>query len=147
MDKFLKGAETVEHGVCPSARAINSQLNHIMARAKRNSPIIDDAKTRAALLATIDPAMDFGNNVSLAALNAKVKSTGDQLDAYNALLSELDDALNQLEKAEGTVSDLSSRLLSGVKTKYGADSSEYEKAGGTRKSEIKRGAKKTPPAP
>ena len=49
--------------------------------------------------------------------------------------------------AETTVADLSSRLLSGVKTKYGADSSEYEKAGGTRKSEIKRTSKKKPPAP
>ncbi len=29
-------------------------------------------------------------------------------------------------------------LTGGVKTKYGADSSEYEMAGGTRKSEIKR---------
>ena len=118
-----------------------------MARAKRNSPIIDDGKTRAALLATIDPAMDFGNGASLAALNAKVKAAGDQLDAYNAMLSEVDDALNLLEGAETTVADLSSRLLSGVKTKYGADSSEYEKAGGTRKSEFKRAAKKTPPAP
>ena len=142
-----QGAETDEHGICRSARATDSQLNHIMARAKRNSPIIDDGKTRAALLATIDPAMDFGNGASLAALNGKVKAAGDQLDAYNALLSEVDDALNLLEDAEATVADLSSRLLSGVKTKYGADSSEYEKAGGTRKSEFKRAAKKTPPAP
>jgi len=33
-----------------------------------------------------------------------------------------------------------------VKTKYGADSSQYEQAGGTRKSEIKRAGKKKTPA-
>jgi len=50
----------------------------------------------------------------------------------------LDDALNKLEDMETTATDLSTRLLAGVKVKYGPDSSEYEKAGGTRASEIKR---------
>ena len=117
-----------------------------MARQKRNSPAIDDGNTRAASLKTIDPAMDFSNGVSLTALTAATAAAKLKLDAYNALLSQTDDALNALEVAEKTVTDLSSRLLSGVKTKYGADSSQYEQAGGTRTSEIKRAAKKAAPA-
>lgn len=35
-------------------------------------------------------------------------------------------------------------MLAGVASKYGKDSNEYEMAGGTRKSEIKRPAKKKP---
>lgn len=106
---------------------------------------MDEGNNRAASLKTIDPAMDFGNGVSLAALVAATESTKTKLNIYNALLSQVDDALNAVEQAEGSVTDLSSRLLSGVKTKYGADSSQYEQAGGTRKSEIKRAKKKKPP--
>jgi len=44
-----------------------------------------------------------------------------------------------METLETKATDLGSRLLAGAKVKYGPDSSEYEKAGGTRASEIKRG--------
>ena len=79
--------------------------------------------------------MDFGKGVSLVAFNAKIKAGEDLLDEYNQKLSEADDLLNQVEQAEADCSDLSSRLLGGVKISYGPDSSEYEKAGGTRASE------------
>jgi hypothetical protein len=36
--------------------------------------------------------------------------------------------------------DLTERMLAGVGSKYGKDSTEYEKAGGVRKSERKRRA-------
>lgn len=109
-----------------------------MARAKRISPALDAAKKRANSLGTVDKTMDFGNGASLAALSGANDALQKQLDAYNQMLSELDDALNKLEKTETTVADLGSRLLAGVKVKYGPDSSEYEMSGGTRTSEIKR---------
>ena len=141
-----QGTRTNEHDVCAFVRAATSGTHNIMARQKRNSPSIDEGNTRAVSLKTIDPAMDFGNGVSLAALTAATATTKTKLDAYNGLLSQADDALNAVESAEKAVSDLSSRLLSGVKTKFGADSSQYEQAGGTRQSEIKRAAKTPKPA-
>ena len=109
--------------------------------------MIEEGNSRAASLKTIDPALDFSNGVSLTALTAATATAKTKLDAYNALLAQSDDALNALGAAEKTVADLSSRLLSGVKMKYGADSSQYEQAGGTRTSEIKRSPrKKTAPA-
>jgi hypothetical protein len=96
----------------------------------------------------VDAAMDFGNGVTLAALKAQNSATEKQLETYNQKLSELDDLLNLLEDAEGQCTDLASRLLGGVKSKYGADSSEYEKAGGTRTSErAKPGPKKAAKQP
>lgn len=118
-----------------------------MARAKRTSPALDAAKERANSLATVDNTMDFGNGASLAALTTANTDLETQLDAYNQKLSDLDDALNKLETAEGTVTDLGSRLLAGVKVKYGPDSSEYEMAGGKRKSEIKRSPRTKAAAP
>lgn len=117
-----------------------------MARPKRTSPALDAAKDRANSLATVDKTMDFGNGASLTALNAANVALQTQLDDYNQMLSDLDDALNKLEKSEGTVTDLGSRLLAGVKVKYGPDSSEYEMAGGKRKSEIKRSPRSKPAA-
>lgn len=117
-----------------------------MARAKRTSPALDAAKDRANSLATVDKTMDFGNGASLSALNTANTDLQTQLDNYNQMLSDLDDALNKLEDAETTVTDLGTRLLAGVKVKYGPDSSEYEKAGGTRSSEIKRSPRTKPAA-
>ena len=107
---------------------------------------MDAAKDRANSLASVDQAMDFGNGASLTALNAANEALKTQLDAYNQKLSDLDDALNKLEKAESAVADLGTRLLAGVKVKYGPDSSEYEMAGGTRASEIKRSPRTKPAA-
>ena len=113
-----------------------------MARQKRTSTALDEANLRARGLKAIDPALDFGNGVSLAALVAAATAIKAKLDTYNTLLLQADDALNELGAAEKAIAQLSSRLLAGVKGKYGADSSQYELAGGTRTSEIKRAPRK-----
>ncbi|MDF3057635.1 MAG: hypothetical protein K0R17_1850 [Rariglobus sp.] len=51
---------------------------------------------------------------------------------------------NDLESAEKTLDDLSSRMLAGVGVKYGKNSDEYEKAGGTRPDERKSPRRSTP---
>jgi len=49
---------------------------------------------------------------------------------------------NDFMAEEASRRDLSERTLAGVGAVYGRDSGEYEKAGGTRKSEIKRSPRK-----
>ena len=61
-----------------------------------------------------------------------------KIDAYNSILNEADRASNELEMMEKQLSNLSSRMLAGVVTRYGRDSSEYEMAGGVRTSDRKR---------
>ncbi len=113
-----------------------------MARKKRTSPVIERAETRAAGIDSIDKALDLGNNLTQPAFKAKVKEARDKLNAYNTLLSETDATLSQLETLEGTVSDLCDRMLKGVGSRFGRESDEYEKAGGTRKSDIRRTPRK-----
>ena len=55
--------------------------------------------------------------------------------------SNADAALVALEQSESELADLSERMLKGVASEFGRDSVEYEKAGGVRKSKIKRGTK------
>ena len=119
-----------------------------MARQKRTSPIAEAAGVRADSLESIDEALDLGNGLTLGSYRSAIAAVLAQLSAYNTKLSELDGILNGLETGEKGLSDLSERMLTGVATKYGKNSDQYEKAGGTKKSEIKRGPKKKkPPTP
>lgn len=83
----------------------------------------------------------LGESLTLAAYKAKIIATRTVLEAYNTLLSNADAALVALEQSESELADLSERMLKGVASEFGRDSVEYEKAGGVRKSKIKRGTK------
>lgn len=116
-----------------------------MARQKKLSSFLESAQQRLVALSTIDPALDLGNGLTLATYRTEVSSAKAKQDAYNTLLSQVDQAYNEFQAAEKAIRDLSERMLAGVASKYGKDSSEYEMAGGTRKSERKRPTRKTPP--
>jgi uncharacterized protein YukE len=113
-----------------------------MAFKKRSSLILADAQKRASALASIDAALDLGGGLTLQAFNQQVASLQAKLDEYNTALSRVDELGNQLKAQEKKVQDLHERMLAGVAAKYGRDSDEYEKAGGTRKSERKRPVRK-----
>jgi ATP phosphoribosyltransferase regulatory subunit HisZ len=117
-----------------------------MARLKSSSAVTEKAQTRLASLSSIDSALDLGSGLTLAAYRADIQDAQATLEAYNNLLSQADEAANQLHAAEADLRSLSERMLAGVAAKYGKDSNEYEMAGGVRKSEIKRPARKKQPA-
>lgn len=110
-----------------------------MARQKkRQSPQVTKAKTRVAALTSIDAELDLGEGLTLKAYKEALQDTEGRLDGYNTALSQVDGAFNALRSAEKKLADLSERMLTGVASRYGKDSDEYEKAGGVRKSEHKR---------
>jgi len=117
-----------------------------MRPKKGSSRVLERATTRAAALASIDPALDLGGGLTLAAFRDAIANTQQKLDAYNAALSAVDSAHNALVASEKALADMSERMLSGVATRYGKDSDEYEKAGGVRKSERKRPVRASKPA-
>ena len=117
-----------------------SQWRHkAMGRLKRTSKILDRANARAAGLRSIG-ALDFGNGLTSASYEQAIADAQAKLDDYNQTLSSLDEKANNLAAAEKTLQDFSERFLAGVAARFGKDSSEYEKAGGVRKSERKRPA-------
>ncbi len=109
-----------------------------MAYKRRTSPQIEEAQKRAINLGAIHATLDLGNQLTLAAYKDEITATQGLLVAYNVKLAEADAALNDLRTKEQTLKTLSARMLAGVGVKYGKDSNEYEQAGGTRTSEIKR---------
>ena len=113
-----------------------------MARLKTSSPVTDTAQARLTSLSSIDPKLDLGNGLTVAVYQAAIQDAQAKLNTCNTLLSQVDDATNALRVAEKELRSLSERMLAGVASKYGKDSSQYEMAGGTRKSEIKRSPRK-----
>ena len=113
-----------------------------MAYKKKTSAEIEKCRKRLSGIESISTTLDLGNGLTCVAYAAKLDQTVKLLDAYNVLLSQADAALSSFEALETELAGISERMLAGVGVKYGYDSIEYEKAGGTRKSDIKRPARK-----
>ena len=112
-----------------------------MARQKRTSKILDKAAKRADGLTSIDPQLDLGG-VTLAGFNTHIGKLRTDLSTYNTLMSDLDTLANGLTAQEAALAEYHNRMLSGVAARFGKDSSEYEAAGGVRKSERKKPIRK-----
>ncbi|MGY3087701.1 hypothetical protein ACVWYF_000727 [Hymenobacter sp. UYAg731] len=113
-----------------------------MALRARESAPITKAQARLDGLAAIDPKLDLGETISVAEGSTRVAAAAKTLSDYNKALNTADDLLNQLKKQEKELGTWTSRALNGVKFKYGADSSQYEMAGGVRQSERKKPVRK-----
>jgi hypothetical protein len=100
--------------------------------------VLDNAQTRAAGIKGIDAALDLGGGLTMAAFNTAIGNARTALDEF----SVVDDKLNAFVAAETTLRDISERILAGVAARYGKNSSQYEQAGGVRKSERKRPVRK-----
>ena len=109
-----------------------------MAFRARVSKPLTKAQARLDGLSAIDPKLDLGETVSVAAGTTNIAAAAKTLSDYNKALNAADDLLNKLKAQEKDLRTWTSRALNGVKFKYGADSSEYEMAGGVRQSERKK---------
>lgn len=118
-----------------------------MGRKKRGSRILEQASARLSGLKSINPALDMGNGLSVAAYEQALNTLRAKLEAYNQKLSELDEELFQVEAEEEKVSELHGRILAGVAAAYGRDSSQYEAVGGTRTTDRKNSSRKADSGP
>ena len=106
---------------------------HMPRLKKTRSSVLDNAETRAAALAAIEPPLALGGEVTLAAYQAKIVATRDTQNRYNSLLAEADKERAELAKAERELGNLSDRMLAAVGSLYGRDSTTYVAAGGALK--------------
>jgi hypothetical protein len=105
---------------------------------KKTSKTVEAARVRLASIKSIDPNLDLGNGVTAAEYERKIEKAGDSLETYNTTLSLADEQQDTFEANEADLKDYHERVLLGVASKYGKNSIEYEKAGGTRKSERRK---------
>jgi hypothetical protein len=116
-----------------------------MARRKRSSPILDNAQIRLAGVKSIRDKEQLGPRLSVDAYEQRIIAFAAKLSEYNGMLAGLDQMLNDLQRDERELQSESVRMLAGIGAHFGPDSSEYEQAGGTRKSERKRPVRKPKP--
>jgi pantothenate kinase-related protein Tda10 len=113
-----------------------------MARRKLGRVLdLEKARTRLAAVKSIDPALDLGNNITATNYEAEIVALTTELADYNTALSKVDDLYNICIDRINNLKDWNERILTGVATKYGKNSSQYEMAGGVKKSERKKGKK------
>ncbi len=113
-----------------------------MAMRKRESAALGRANIRAAKLKSIDPALDVGNGNTVTDYDKKIGVVKKANDDYNTAKAAVDGQLDDLEALEKDLDAMTVNMLTGVRSKYGQDSPQYEMAGGTRKSEYKKRAVK-----
>jgi uncharacterized protein YukE len=114
-----------------------------MARLKKTTSHYDVAVTRLSAIKSIDPKLDLGNGINVETYEKNINELRDKINAYNTLLSQIDAQLNDINATDKELRDYSERMLTGIASKYGKNSNEYEQAGGVKKSERKKPAKKT----
>ncbi len=115
-----------------------------MARPKRSSTVLQKAEKREASLQSVSENLDLGNDLTLQTYSQRIQALRSQILTYNSTLSTLDDLSREIKGAEQSLRTLSEQMLLGVAVKYGKDSGEYGKAGGTPKSERRRSTRKKP---
>lgn len=114
-----------------------------MPRLKQSSDVIDKATSRLTQLKSISPNLDLGKGMTIQAFSDAIDAARDRIAAYNTTLSHLDADRTAMQEAEKALSSLSEKMLIGIAYEYGKDSMEYSMAGGVRKSQRKRPARKT----
>jgi hypothetical protein len=114
-----------------------------MALKKRTSKIFDDADLRANSMGSVDAALNFGTNLTLANFKQLIADGRAKLEDYNRTLASADQKANEVADAERAVRDYSARMLAGVAAAFGKDSSQYEQSGGTRTSERRKVSART----
>lgn len=97
----------------------------------RGSATVDKAQRRLANLKSIEENLDLGYGLTIEAYTNAIDAIRIALDSHNTLVSNLDESRKTVTELEKTLSSLSERMLSGVATKYGRDSVQYSKAGGS----------------
>ena len=116
-----------------------------MARKKLiRVPDYDKARTRLASVKSIDNDLDLGSDITVTNYEKEVDKFTENLKVYNTALSTIDDLYNACISQIDVLKDWNERVLSGVATKFGKNSSQYEMAGGTKKSERKKPTPKKP---
>lgn len=102
-----------------------------MTLQTRGSAAINKAQRRLASLKAIDENLDLGYGLTTTGYAQMIETVRSAVEAHNTLVSKIDESRRHVNALEKELADLTARMLSGVSTKYGRNSNEYRKAGGS----------------
>jgi hypothetical protein len=102
-----------------------------MTLQTRGSAAINKAQRRLAGLKAIDENLDLGHGLTISVYAQMIETVRSAVEAHNTLIAKIDESRRNLTALETELADFTARMLSGVSTKYGRNSNEYRKAGGS----------------
>jgi hypothetical protein len=105
---------------------------------KKRSKVLDIARARIASIKSIAENLDLGNGMTLTKYIATADRCDVSLDNYNTSIAATDGYKSVFDNDEAELADISDRFLAGIGALYGRGSDEYVKAGGTKKTSIRR---------
>jgi hypothetical protein len=117
-----------------------------MGLQTRGSSEMDKAERRLAILKTIDPNLDLGYGLTVAAYSELIALLRTMLDQHNQKVAEIDSSRKTLDDLDRQLAQMSTRILAAVKIKYGKNSREYSQVGGTSSKKNSSSSTPTPPA-
>jgi hypothetical protein len=110
----------------------------------RTSNILEKAQKRKLALQSIDPNLSISSGISVAEFSVSIDDTQAKVDRYNLAIATLTQLYSEMMASEKFLADHHERMLNGVSSQFGRNSTEYEMAGG-RKRSGKRKTKVTSP--
>ncbi len=116
-----------------------------MTRPKKVSRVLTKSESRLLGIKTIDAKLDLGSGLSTTAFEKQIAGLRQQINDYNAMLTVADAASNKIIEAEKALASTAERMLTGVATRYGRTSDEYEMAGGSKRGDRPRRKPSQPP--
>lgn len=116
-----------------------------MTLQTRGSAAINKAERRLASLKSIDENLDLGYGLTIGAYAQLIETVRSAVEAHNTLVSKIDESRRHVTALEKELADFTARMLSGVSTKYGRNSNEYRKAGGSLRKNKTGAAQSIPP--
>ncbi|NEQ26632.1 MAG: hypothetical protein F6K28_47920 [Microcoleus sp. SIO2G3] len=102
-----------------------------MALRTRGSVALDKAQRRLASIKSISENLDLGYGLTAEVYQQQIEATRAALEDHNMLVSRLDESRRTVTEQEKALNLMSARMLSAVAVKYGRDSKQYSKAGGS----------------
>ncbi|MDT5270513.1 MAG: hypothetical protein QOH49_2699 [Acidobacteriota bacterium] len=90
---------------------------------------------------TDNPTFTLGE-VTLAGFQAKIAEIRQKREQLETLRMQVTALSNELEEGTNELASIRTRALSGFRAVFGPNSTQYEQAGGTRQSEIRRSSRK-----
>jgi hypothetical protein len=106
-----------------------------MPRTKKTARVLERIEHRLAGLKAIDPNIDFGKERNVQYMTELTQKLRSRIEAYNTALTTIDTTRTEMADLEKKLNDVAEKMLIGVAFTYGKDSTQYEMAGGVKKSD------------
>jgi hypothetical protein len=103
---------------------------------------MNELEQNIAGMKSIEPDLDAGSGVTVAAGEAVLADARAALEDYNATLAISDEKRNVFNMKDKLARAFNKKVKPAVGLKYGTDSDQYEKVGGVRESERKKPVRK-----